>query len=610
MRIQTAIVLLLLAFSVIPLATQGILGQRLVSESLEERAIDQLESISDLQESRLRRVLSGQAERFDLIAGRNALQESLAAIANGQGGGHASRVHATITAINGSSTDIRALHVFAADGAFVASTAGQPSDRILEWRNASVDGLRLDLFALDPQGRIINGVSGPIIANGTRLGTLVIEADASPIIELTQDFEGLGETGETTMVFRDADGNARFVAPTRFDPDAAFQRVAFVEDSDSPSLIGLRTRSDLTVEAVDYRGERVFASVRYIETLDWALATKIDRAEALAPADELRNTLVLLSAATAFAAIVMGTAVGYRLLARPVQESASYADRVRRGARADLPTARPGGIRLDEVEALDTSVHAMAEGLQATARYRASLLNATSHALRTPLTPLKLNVYQLERRIGDGDPDTAALVTKIKANLDRLEGNVNAFVEASRIETETGPLQLVDDDLARITHAAVAMQQDQAEQKAVTLDTTGVSNVPASVDAHLVQMAIALTIDVALQNTGPGDYVNVATRVVDGDAHIVVEDTGPALADGTEADAFDAFPTLAEQDKVLGRATEGLATVRRLIEMHRGEVWIENRTDTTGTRVTIALPRAAAGRARRHRAWAKASPDS
>ncbi|MBI3186138.1 MAG: GAF domain-containing protein [Myxococcales bacterium] len=84
---------------------------------------------------------------------------------------------------------------------------------------------------------------------------------------------------------------------------------------------------------------------------------------------------------------------------------------------------------------------------QAALRIRDEFMSIASHELKTPLTPLKMCLYTMERRISQELPVDLASVVKAQRQVDRLTGLVNDLLDASRIELgklamEHQPLEL------------------------------------------------------------------------------------------------------------------------------------------------------------------------
>ena len=59
---------------------------------------------------------------------------------------------------------------------------------------------------------------------------------------------------------------------------------------------------------------------------------------------------------------------------------------------------------------------------QAALRVREEFMSIASHELKTPLTPLKMGLFTMERRMAAGQPVELSSVLKSKRQVDRLRG--------------------------------------------------------------------------------------------------------------------------------------------------------------------------------------------
>ena len=86
----------------------------------------------------------------------------------------------------------------------------------------------------------------------------------------------------------------------------------------------------------DYRGQAVWAAVRYLPETGWGLIVKLDASEAVAPVLAFREQFIRLSLSLGAFAILIGTVLGLRFAA-PIHELAEVANRIRGGLSAPEP---------------------------------------------------------------------------------------------------------------------------------------------------------------------------------------------------------------------------------------------------------------------------------
>ena len=185
---------------------------------------------------------------------------------------------------------------------------------------------------------------------GPTPAVLVVRLDMErSLYPLLLDRTGLGETGETLIVNKDAVA----LSPLRGREDAPF----LLKISALPAVRAAAGETGVT-EAPDYRGVPVISAYTFIASVRWGLVTKQNQSEAYASIPVLIRQLAVLSLLTALVAVMVAALIG-RGLARPVLRLKEAADRVSQG---DL-SARCAMGRRDELAALGRSFDHMAEAL-------------------------------------------------------------------------------------------------------------------------------------------------------------------------------------------------------------------------------------------------------
>ena len=221
-------------------------------------------------------------------------------------------------------------------------------------------------------------------------------------------------------------------------------------------------------------------------------------------------------------------------------------------------------------------------------------LATLSHELRTPLTPI-LGWINLLRT---GQLDDSALVQA----LDVIERNarlqsrlIDDLLDISRIATGKLRFDPKPVDLNQVCEAACETVRAAAEQQQVML-AAELSAQPLVVNGEPVrlQQIIWNLLSNAVKFTEAGGRVTLRTEVLDGEARVVVEDTGIGIAADFLPHVFDRFRqadgTRTRRYSGLGL---GLAIVDALARVHRGRVTAESEGEGRGARFTFTVPRVA-----------------
>jgi PAS domain S-box-containing protein len=341
-KIKPKLALSFLLLCLAPLAVSGLVSSTMAERALSRQVLRQLESVATIQKSRLDDIFDQNLERLRLIATRTQLRRNLSTylVKRDQAlqAGMDAILADGLTAVAG----FKEITVLDPAGLAVASTepahlggshAGTPHFE------RGLKGPCVDIFFLDPSGRLRCRLSGPLVWEGRLVGVVLIDTAAENVTGLVADYSGLGKTGETMIARRIGPDQVVYIAPLRFDPEAALRRAVDSESGDPPMAAALEGREALLSDSLDYRGKRVLAATRFLPDYGLGLVVKLDRDEAFAPMVELRHTLMLVTGLSALLVLVLSIPVG-RTLSGPILDLAEVARRVSAGDFTQRAEAR------------------------------------------------------------------------------------------------------------------------------------------------------------------------------------------------------------------------------------------------------------------------------
>lgn len=169
----------------------------------------------------------------------------------------------------------------------------------------------------------------PVVVGDRVLGSIVLQLDLRRLTAVAADRSGLALSGETVLLQRVGDRGAFVNEGRSAHGPALSQFVDLHMNPPIPSLRGLLGESGSGL-AHDFAGIEVIAAWAHLPALGWGIASKIDADEALAPARELRQRLLLFIALVSLAALTLALMIGSRLL-RPVRQLTQSAARIADG---------------------------------------------------------------------------------------------------------------------------------------------------------------------------------------------------------------------------------------------------------------------------------------
>lgn len=173
-------------------------------------------------------------------------------------------------------------------------------------------------------------IYAPMMSDDDLLGVLVINVQLSVFDQIAQQRKFLGSTGEILIAKRNADGDAEFITRRRFEGEAKARDTITKSEWNVPVTKALLGQEDVFAGLVDYRGKKVMAATRYIESLDMGLVVKFDEDEIYATLRRVKNIALIFGIAI-FVFSVAFAAVAARSISRPIERLISYAQNVAAG---------------------------------------------------------------------------------------------------------------------------------------------------------------------------------------------------------------------------------------------------------------------------------------
>ena len=294
---------------------------------------------------------------------------------------------------------------------------------------------------------------------------------------------------------------------------------------------------------------------------------------------------LVVSAVGAAALALLLVQLVARGLTRPLREMARASRSMAGGERTVLVS---GADRVDEVGELARAFNAMAAELAATDRQRRDLVANVSHELRTPLGALQAKL----ENVADGvEPADAETVRTMLAQVRRLGRLVEQLLDLSRLESQARPFEARPFLVAELLEA-VAREARLHAPAEVQLDVSAPTGLFASGDAERMHQVVMNLVENAVRHSPrPGRVALVATGNADR-VRIEVSDQGPGIPPEEAARVFERFYRADRARSSDGGAGLGLAIARWIVDLHGGDIRIEN-ARPHGCRMVVELPVAA-----------------
>jgi signal transduction histidine kinase/DNA-binding response OmpR family regulator len=231
------------------------------------------------------------------------------------------------------------------------------------------------------------------------------------------------------------------------------------------------------------------------------------------------------------------------------------------------------------------------EELQDANQRKDEFLAMLSHELRNPLAPIR-NAVELMRRVGSQEARITMARDVIDRQVTQLARLVDELLDVSRISQGKIVLKKEPVELAKVIAHSVETVRPMIDVREQRL-TVEVSAGPVWVmgDFARLSQVVANLLNNACKYTPEGGRIRLAASAERGLATVTVEDNGTGIESDLLPRVFELF---VQGDRGLDRSQGGLGIgltlVKRLVELHQGEVAADSAGPGKGSTFRVTLP--------------------
>ncbi len=329
-------------------------------------------------------------------------------------------------------------------------------------------------------------------------------------------------------------------------------------------------------------GEILFAN-RNGERLAFAKVSE-QRLMVMGPLFERPDQARRLFAAALLAMLVLIGVVMFLLL-RPLERRIhTLAETAKSFGRGRLGSRAPEGYD-DALDGLGRNFNWMADRIEGLIDNQKEMLRAVSHELRTPLARLFFVLDDAQAAATAEDKDRC--LAKIERSLNDMNELVDELLVLARLDSDTARAGREPLQTEPMLRAAADMAADLRRDVAVHLRAGG-SRIEGS--RRYVKRAMRNLVANAVRHARSDVWIS--DRLEKDAWLLTVEDDGDGVPPDKRDRVFEPFYRVDESRSArLGGSGLGLAIVRRVMDWHEGQVWVDDSPDHGGARFTLRFPR-------------------
>jgi len=286
--------------------------------------------------------------------------------------------------------------------------------------------------------------------------------------------------------------------------------------------------------------------------------------------------------------LAVTTAAGFFMATtalKPVGEMITQAQRIgaeRLEQRLLVPKTR------DELQQLAITFNDMLARLERAFRRLRQFSAAASHELRTPLTVMRGELEVALRKPRETDEYRRVLRTHLEI-IDEMSQTVQELLALARSEAVDPAIEWSPIELGALAKQVTDSCRPLADAKAVAVELPAAQPVWVRGERRLLERLVANLLDNAIRHTPSSGQVSVRADHSNGEACVIVQDTGPGIPPEELPQIFDRFFRRRPSSENGGSAGLGLGLCRWIVEAHHGRIDV-NSQPKHGATFTVWLP--------------------
>jgi signal transduction histidine kinase len=311
------------------------------------------------------------------------------------------------------------------------------------------------------------------------------------------------------------------------------------------------------------------------------IAESLDVIDEMISAEVLRYIVLPLLAFLPVAGLM--TAWATRRGLAPLRELAST---IAHRSPDDLQPLGPVRAHI-ETQPVVSEINLLLAKLQATLSNQRDFLADAAHELRTPLAVIQAQAHVLQTAASETDRNAAA--EELNIGVSRAASLIGKLLLTARVSSEAFKPRMEVLDIAAFTQERVALLSALAVQKQIDMELNTEPNILVRVDRETFVSAVDNVIDNAIRYTPARGRIQIdidspsPTQV-----RMRVADDGPGIPPELHERVFERFFRVHSSEQQ--GSGLGLAIVRRVLNLHGGQVHLSPGIGSRGLAVVLTLP--------------------
>jgi len=505
------------------------------------------------------------------------------------------------------------------NGIIIASTDKKSVGRDLSKKNTFLKGKKgiyvSEVHVFPEKKIIIFGVAGPVVQHGEILGVLTIAHFFDPLVEITTERTGVGETGEFYLINFDK----LMLTPSRFIKDSVLKQK--VDTLNAEQCFEAKENHKNHAEHLktgvfkDYRDVRVLGTHHYIPEMDWCLLAEVDEDEAFAPIYNLKNSILVIGVIITILASLLGFFLSNKI-SKPIIKLTKSAEIIGKGnleheieiksedeigeladsfnqmisdlkkttasrdeLSAEIIKRKEAEKRLigvnNNLENTSQKLKMQSETLEKVNKKLKEFSALAAHELKVPINSVINDANEISKNYSDKlDSNVKNKVDLINKNANRSIKTIEQILKLAKSEIK-GNLVLEPRDLNKLIKEIVELGMAPIAKKKNIEIKLNLREIPlVKIDEIRMIEVINNLINNAIKYTNKGGDVEIKTFKAKSNVVVEIKDTGIGISKDNVSKIFKKFFIIEKTNKE--STGLGLSIVKEIVEQHGGKIGVKS----------------------------------
>jgi signal transduction histidine kinase len=297
-----------------------------------------------------------------------------------------------------------------------------------------------------------------------------------------------------------------------------------------------------------------------------------------------QNTLLSSTAVAIIVLIALNTAIaGYfisKSITKPLRELHKATSELEKGnfnVRTNISTSDELGELSRAFNKSAIALGIMDEEHKQLEKTKSEFFSMTSHELRTPITPLKVQLQMLYKQYyGKLTSKQRETLMNILKNTERLNKIIEDFLEISRIESARLKFIFKKTDVRETVYETINLMEGFAKEKNIQFNTDFGKLPTINADPDRISQVLKNIIHNAIKFSPNNGKIEISAQLKKDSIQFSIKDYGKGMSPNDQIRVFEPFYQVNSTSKEFGGTGLGLAICRGIIEAQKGKIWIQS----------------------------------